>query len=158
MPQALKSLRWNVAMILAASLLITGTMLEAQAVAAHESQQPSQPAGQNSDSSNNVSSPPSVPDAPPPQPSQKTPTASSPQEPRAGTATGAAGAQAAKPKGAPAAQPFGAAIAPAKQHQRRSLLVKVGLLAGAGIALGSVVALSKGSPSRPPGATSSANH
>jgi hypothetical protein len=66
--------------------------------------------------------------------------------------TGAAGAKAAPAKGAPASRPVGSAIAPAKQRERRSLLIKMGLVAGACIAVGSVVALSKGSPSRPPGA------
>src|SRR5215472_14127067 len=66
--------------------------------------------------------------------------------------SGTAAAKAASPKGAPAARPIGAAIAPAKQRERRSLLIKVGLLAGACVAVGSAVALSKASPSKPPGA------
>jgi hypothetical protein len=66
--------------------------------------------------------------------------------------TGAAGAKAAPPKGAPASRPVGVAIAPAKQKSRRSLLIKVGLVAGACVAVGSALALSKGSPSKPPGA------
>jgi hypothetical protein len=65
---------------------------------------------------------------------------------------GTAGAKAAPPKGAPASRPMGVAIAPAKQKSRRSLLIKVGLVAGACVAVGSAVALSKGSPSKPPGA------
>jgi cytoskeletal protein RodZ len=66
--------------------------------------------------------------------------------------SGAAAAKAAPAKGAPASRPVGAAIAPAKQRERRSLLIKVGLLAGACVAVGSVVALSKASPGKPPGA------
>ncbi len=66
--------------------------------------------------------------------------------------SGAAGAKAAPAKGAPASRPVGSAIAPAKQRERRSLLIKVGLVAGACVAVGTAVALSKGSPSRPPGA------
>jgi hypothetical protein len=66
--------------------------------------------------------------------------------------SGAAGAKAAPAKGAPASRPVGSAIAPAKQRERRSLLIKVGLVAGACVAVGSALALSKGSPSRPPGA------
>ncbi len=65
---------------------------------------------------------------------------------------GAAGAQAANAKGAPVAQPAGAAVAPVRQHGHRSLLIKVGLVAAGAIAVGAVVALSKSSPSRPPGA------
>ncbi len=66
--------------------------------------------------------------------------------------SGAAGAKASDAKGAPAAQPVGAAVAPARQHSHRSLLIKVGLVAGAAIAVGTVVALSAKSPTRPPGA------
>lgn len=65
---------------------------------------------------------------------------------------GTAAAQAAKTRGGVASKPAGAAIAPAKQKRTRSLLIKLGLIAGAGVAVGSVYALQKGSPSRPPGA------
>ena len=71
--------------------------------------------------------------------------------------SGAAGAKAANVKGAPVAEPAGAAVAPPRQRGHRSLLIKIGLLAGAGIAVGSAVALSERSPSRPPG-TSSSTH
>jgi len=87
----------------------------------------------------------SVPETPQPQP------APAPQQP-AQTPSGAAGAEAANPKGAPAAQPVGAAVAPARQRGHRSLLIKIGLAAGVGIAVGTVVALSAKSPTRPPGA------
>ena len=66
--------------------------------------------------------------------------------------SGAAGAKMPHAKGAPAARLMGAAIAPAKQRGRRSLLIKVGLVAGACVAVGSVFALSKGSSAKPPGA------
>ncbi len=66
--------------------------------------------------------------------------------------SGAAGAKSANPKGAPVAQPAGAAVAPVRQRGHRSLLIKLGLVAGAGIAVGSVVAMSEKSPTRPPGA------
>jgi len=69
------------------------------------------------------------------------------QEPR-----GTAAARAAKPQGGAASKPAGAAIAPAKQRRTRSLLIKLGIIAGAGAALGTVYALAQGSPSRPPGA------
>jgi hypothetical protein len=51
--------------------------------------------------------------------------------------------------GVAASKPAGAAIAPAKQRRARSMLIKVGALLGAGVAVGTVVALSSGSPSRP---------
>lgn len=70
------------------------------------------------------------------------------QPPPAGTAVGQRG----ETSGGAASRPAGMAIAPAKQHQYRSLLIKVGLVAAAGIAVGTVVALTKSSPSKPPGA------
>jgi len=90
----------------------------------------------------------SLPDAPQPQ-SQAPPS----QQPAA-TPSGAAGAKAAKVKGAPVSKPAGAAVAPARQRGHRSLLIKLGLVAGAGIAVGSAVALAERSPSRPPSASS----
>ena len=72
------------------------------------------------------------------------------------TPSGAAGAKAANAKGAPVAQPAGAAVAPPRQRGHRSLLIKVGLIAGAAVAIGTAVALSEKSPARPPGATPAA--
>lgn len=91
----------------------------------------------------------SLPDAPQPQSAQTPPSQQSAPAP-----SGAAGAKAADVKGAPVAQPAGAAVAPARQRGHRSLMIKLGLLAGAGIAVGSAVALSSRSPARPPGASS----
>ena len=51
--------------------------------------------------------------------------------------------------GVAASRPAGAAIAPAKQRRVRTFLISLGIIAGAGIAVGSVAALSHGSPSRP---------
>jgi hypothetical protein len=65
--------------------------------------------------------------------------------------TGTAAAPAGRISGSAASQPAGVAIAPAKQRQVRSILIKVGALAGAGIALGTVYGLSKASPATPPG-------
>ena len=65
---------------------------------------------------------------------------------------GTAAAQIGKLKGGPASKPAGAAIAPAKQRRVRSFLIKFGALAAAGAAAGTVYALSRSSPTRPPGA------
>ena len=65
---------------------------------------------------------------------------------------GTAAARAARTIGGPASKPAGSAIAPAKQRQIRSLLIKIGAIAGAGAALGTVYALTRGTPSKPPGA------
>ncbi len=91
-----------------------------------------------------------LPDAPQPQSAQVPPS-----EQTAPAPSGAAGAKAANVKGSPAAQPAGAAVAPVRQRGHRSLLIKLGLLAGAGIAVGAAVALSEASPARPPGASPS---
>jgi hypothetical protein len=53
--------------------------------------------------------------------------------------------------GVAASRPAGAALAPARQRRVRSVLIRVGALVGAGAAIGTTMALSQGSPSRPPG-------
>lgn len=64
---------------------------------------------------------------------------------------GAATAESVPTSGGAAAKPAGIAIAPAKQHQTRSLLLKVGAVLAAGAALGTVYALSHSTSSTPPG-------
>jgi hypothetical protein len=65
---------------------------------------------------------------------------------------GAATAEGVPTVGGAASRPAGEAIAPAKQNQRRSLLLKLGLIAAVGIAGGTVYGLSKGTSSKPSGA------
>lgn len=65
---------------------------------------------------------------------------------------GTAAAEAPKVTGITAAEPAGVAIAPAKQHRVRTIVLKVGAIIGAGAAIGTVVALSAGTSSKPPGA------
>lgn len=63
------------------------------------------------------------------------------------------GTAAAPPEGAAgvtASRPAGAVIAPAKQRRSRAILIRVGLLVGAGVAIGTVLALTRGTPSQPP--------
>jgi hypothetical protein len=64
---------------------------------------------------------------------------------------GAAAAQVQPTTGTAGSKPAGAALAPPKQRRIRSLLIRLGAVAGAGIALGTVYALSTASPSKPPG-------
>lgn len=64
---------------------------------------------------------------------------------------GAATAESVPTSGGAAAKPAGIAIAPAKQHQTRSLLFKIGAVVAAGAALGTVYALSHSTSSTPPG-------
>ena len=68
------------------------------------------------------------------------------------TPLGAAAAQKGETAGGAASKPAGTAIAPAKQRQVRSFLLKLGLIAAGGAAIGAVVALTRGTPSVPPGA------
>jgi cytoskeletal protein RodZ len=64
---------------------------------------------------------------------------------------GTAAAESVKTTGVAASKPAGAAIAPAKQRRVRSILIGVGAIVGAGVAVGATAALSKASPSKPPG-------
>jgi hypothetical protein len=129
-----------IALLTGTLLLICGTPLRAQSQSSSSS---SQATAATADGGN------SLPEAPQPQSGQAA------QQPTQ-TPTGAAGAPGVSPKGSPGAQPAGAAVAPAKQRGHRSLLIKVGLIAGGAIAVGTVVALSEKSPTRPPG-TAAAN-
>lgn len=71
------------------------------------------------------------------------------QEPQVQEPLGTATAEGVPTVGGAASRPAGEAIAPAKQKQRRSLLIKLGLIAAAGVAAGTVAALTKGTPSKP---------
>ncbi|HVZ18232.1 MAG TPA: hypothetical protein VG897_14005 [Terriglobales bacterium] len=83
-------------------------------------------------------------------PSSSQPAQQSPQQPAQAPAGGAA-AQGVKTAGGAASRPAGTAIAPAKQHQARSLLIKISAIAAGAAALGTIYALSRGSSSVPPG-------
>lgn len=90
------------------------------------------------------------------QPGQTTPAQQMPLKPAPQTQNqteplGTATAPGVSTVGGGASKPAGTAIAPAKQRQYRSLLIKLGLVAGAGAALGTVYALSRGTSSVPPG-------
>jgi hypothetical protein len=66
---------------------------------------------------------------------------------------GAAAAEKVPTTGGAASRPAGVAIAPAKQHQTRSLLIKLGAIAAAGVAAGTVYGLSRSTSSTPPNAS-----
>jgi DNA mismatch repair ATPase MutL len=74
-----------------------------------------------------------------------------PQPKKPAEPVGAATAESVPTAGGAAAKPAGVAIAPAKQHQTRSLMIKIGAALAAGAALGTVYALSHGTSSTPPG-------
>ena len=94
------------------------------------------PAGANQTPGDNSSS--SVPNAPQAQQQGGTP-----------APVGTAVAPYEKGIGVAASRPAGAVIAPAKQKRSRSFMIKVGVLIGAAVAVGTVVGLSVASPSRP---------
>ena len=74
------------------------------------------------------------------------------QEQKVQRPVGTAAAEAPKVSGITAAQPAGIAIAPAKQKRARAIVIKVGAIVGGAAALGAVIALSRATPSKPPGA------
>ncbi len=86
-----------------------------------------------------------------PAPNQAPPAQNPPAKPVQEPA-GAAAAQSGVTAGGAASRPAGMAIAPAKQRQVRSFLIKMAAIGAGAAAIGTVVALSKGSPSKPPGA------
>lgn len=100
--------------------------------------QPGQPS--NLPPNPNEIPPAPLPATPPPQPKPE----QQMQEPL-GTAT----AEGVPTVGGGASRPAGAAIAPAKQSQKRSLLIKLGAIAAVGVASGTIYALSKGTSSKP---------
>lgn len=74
--------------------------------------------------------------------------ATQPQQKPVGTAA----AEAPSASGVAASQPAGVAIAPAKQRRVRTIVLRTGAIIGAGVAVGTVVALTAGTSSKPPGA------
>jgi hypothetical protein len=65
---------------------------------------------------------------------------------------GTAAAEPTHAAGIAASQPAGVAVAPAKQHRARTIIIRTGALIGAGVAVGTVVALTMATSSKPPGA------
>jgi hypothetical protein len=76
----------------------------------------------------------------------------SPDQPTPQRPLGTAAAEAPNASGVAASQPSGVAIAPAKQHRTRTIVIRIGAIVAAGVALGTVVALTAATPSKPPGA------
>jgi hypothetical protein len=119
-------------------------------------QNPAQNAEGNASTQQQAPATSPIPDAPNPAENQTTQGASTSARPGTNQQNpqpeGTATARSARTLGGPASKPAGSAIAPAKQKQTRSLLIKLGAIAGAGLAIGTVYALTRGTPSRPPGA------
>jgi hypothetical protein len=88
-----------------------------------------------------------------PSPSQSAPQETQAQpQPSPQKPVGTAVAEAPPASGVAASQPAGVAIAPAKQRRVRTIVLRMGAIVGAGVAVGSVVALTAATSSKPPGA------
>jgi len=85
-------------------------------------------------------------------PAQQSAQSGASEEPKPQRPVGTAAAEAPRVSGITAAEPAGVAIAPAKQHRARAIVIKVGAIVGAGAALGTVLGLSEATHSKPPGA------
>jgi hypothetical protein len=110
------------------------------------------PASQATEQSGTTQSPAALPEAPQAQQPVGTPALPRDAQPQQEQApVGAAAAQKGVTAGGAASKPAGNAIAPAKQRQVRSVLIKIGLIAAGGAAIGTVYALSRGTSSTPPG-------
>ena len=99
-----------------------------------------------------------VPDNPDPKPTQAagqsgqsdaSQSGSEPPQNSTPKPVGTAAAPVMKTGGVAASRPAGAVIAPGKQRRARSILIRVGVIVGAAVAVGTVVGLSHASPSRP---------
>src|SRR5208282_2598124 len=117
-------------------------------------QEGQQPANSESGSTDMIPVPAGMveyPDAPDSQSGQTSNSQSTvePQQSGDGKPLGTAAAPYSKPSGVTGSRPAGVAIAPAKQRRVRAIFISVGVVAAAAIAIGTVAALSHGSPSRP---------
>ncbi len=136
----------------------------------HAWQQPAQPQSEPAPVINGTTVNPSqgpltpAPETQQPPAQQNLPTAPStqlsqrPSQPSTVTTEplGTATAESVPASGGGASRPAGTAIAGEKQHQMRSLFLKLGAVAAAGIAIGTVAGLSKATPSTAPGSTRAA--
>jgi hypothetical protein len=92
-----------------------------------------------------------MPEAPTPQLADPAPRATNLQadQQQNSNPVGTAAAPAAKPTGVAASRPAGAAIAPAKQRRVHTIAIRVAIIVGAGVAIGTVAALSRSNSGRP---------
>lgn len=153
-----KTLTKLMVLILGSVLCGVPDVLEAQQSSPNDPQQPQ--SGTTVDPSKGPLTPvpsqnesPAEPTPPNPQSATEPVPASPPPQPRPEQQMqqplGAATAEGVTTVGGAASRPAGMAIAPDKQKQRRSMLIKVGLIAAAGVAAGTIYGLSKATPSKP---------
>lgn len=130
------------------SLLVVLLSGAAEPLLAQQQTPPNQPA------QNSTQPPIELPENPG-RSSTTTPATPAPQNnvpPATPQPSGTAVAPAVQVSGSAASKPAGVAIAPPKQRQVRTWLIRFGFIAGAGVALGTVAALSAASPGRVPNA------
>ena len=143
-----------VGLVIAALLLVEPAILSAQEPGGASASEPSVQQPSSSDSTKSDSELPESPGATQiRQDSTSTVPSPSPQTQTETQPGGTAAAPAVPVTGNAVSRPAGVAVAPPKQRQSRSFLIKLGLIAGAGVALGTVAALSLSSPARVPGST-----
>ena len=141
---------------LTGSFLILVSCTAEPLLAQQTAQESTAPAQQAPASPTTMQPPPELPDNPGTQSApqdtnaQQPPQTSAPQNQAPQQPSGTAVAPPVEVSGGAASKPAGAAIAPPKQRQIRSLLIKLGFLAGAGVAIGTVVGLSAASPAHVP--------
>jgi hypothetical protein len=136
-----------------------GTAAAQQAVAAQRAANaPSQEGPAANDANGSMTSRNALPDTPEPVSAQAEPqggrdsssqSSSSQQQQEPAQPVGTAAAPYEKTMGIAASRPAGAAIAPAKQRRVRTILISVGVIVAAGVAVGSVAGLSHASSSHP---------
>ncbi len=150
---------WLIKIVLFITVLaMTGIPAMAQAAAGQQPQSTVDPAaGPKTPPAASEETPEAQPEqAQPPQadslPQAPSATPQAQQTPAAQQPDGTAAAERGRTVGGPASKPAGMAIAPAKQKSSRGLLIKLGALMAAGAAIGTVYALTRGTPATPPNA------
>ena len=142
-----------VLVLMIAAQMSEGTVLQAQEPASTQIAQQEQPAAGQQAPAQSGEQPTAKPDANLPQsPDAEPGFASHSQDAQlqdvqkpVGTAAGPY----TRPSGVAGSRPAGAAIAPSKQKRRKSLLIRVGLIVGGAVAVGTVAGLSMSSSGRP---------
>jgi cytoskeletal protein RodZ len=86
-----------------------------------------------------------------PAPAKEDQSSAAPQQPTQ-RPVGTAAAPSFTTSGVAASQPSGVAIAPEKQRRVRTIVIRVGAIIAAGVAVGTVVGLTEATSSKPPGA------
>jgi hypothetical protein len=100
----------------------------------------------------NTPSNPAPQSSPPASAQPQDQAAQRPQQQAPQNPVGTAVAEPTHAAGIAASQPAGVAIAPAKQRRVRTIVIRVGAIIGAGAAVGTIVALTAATSSKPPGA------